>query len=326
MSDSLTSLLNFLDAPLMIGDPDGRVIWVNPAFERTFTCDGAEVRGQALAMLFDGGGREAVLGAVAEVCSRGETVRFQLKKDDTGYLGVASPIEAEEGHVGVVILLTLEPDTDERLLAYQAEIAEPLDEVSRCLEELLEQTGGKRAERYRALVERGLGALGRAQKWSDELRGALSGQHAERVQSFVDPVRVVRNVAQHVVEDGANSGPKLHLLVPSSLPKAVGDATMLETALLRLVRTRALDADRSCWLSLSVRQAGLGSDRRVLFSVVDQRADEGGALGDSPDADADPEPKLVRAAVSALGGDMITWSAPDIGRVTTVSLPVIDPD
>ena len=87
MSDSLSSLLNFLDAPLMIGDPEGRVIWVNPAFEQTFTCDGEYVRGQALAALFDGGGREAVLGAVAEVCTRGETVRFRLKKDDVGFLG-----------------------------------------------------------------------------------------------------------------------------------------------------------------------------------------------------------------------------------------------
>ena len=322
MSDSLSSLLNFRDAPLMIGDPEGRVIWVNPAFEQTFTCDGELVRGQALAALFDGGGREAVLGAVAEVCTRGETVRFRLKKDDVGFLGVASPIEAEEGHVGVVILLTTEPDTDERLLAYQAEIAEPLDEVKACLEELLEQTGGKRAERYRALVERSISALGRAQKWSDELRGALSGQQSQRSQSKVDPVRVVRNVAQQVAEDGPLAGPRLHLLVPSTLPNAVGDATMLETALLRLVRTRGLEAGSECWLSLSARLAGVGSERRVLFSVVDRRVEDADGLGAEPD----PEPKLVRAAVSALGGDLATWAEPEVGRVTTVSLPVIDTD
>jgi len=321
MSDSLTSLLNFLDAPLMIGDPEGRVIWVNPAFERTFGWNSDRVRGQPLATLFDGGGREAVLGAVAEVCARGETVRFRLKRDEIGFLGVASPIEAEEGHVGVVILLTLEPDTDERLLAYQAEIAEPLDEASRCFEELLEAAGARRSERERGLAERGLAALGRAQKWSDELRGALSGQRADRNQSFVDPVRVVRNVAQHVAEEGTQAGPKLHLLVPSTLPKAIGDATMLETALLRLVRNRALDAGGECWLSLSARSAGVGADRRVMFSVVDRRFDSSEAI-----TQTEPEPKLVRAAISALGGDLHTWSAPDVGRVTIVALPVFEGD
>ena len=139
---------------------------------------------------------------------------------------------------------------------------------------------------------------------------------------MVDPVRVVRNVAQHVAEDGGQGGPKLHLLVPSSLPKAVADATMLETALLRLVRNRALDSNPGSWLSLSARSAGTGADRRVLLSVVDRRSEEVDLL----DGELEPEPKLVRAAVSALGGDLLTWSSADVGRVTTIALPVVDPD
>lgn len=318
MSDNLTSLLNFLDAPLMIGDPEGRVIWVNPAFERTFGCDGSLVRGQPLAMLFDGGGREAVLGAVAEVCRRSETVRFRLRKESTGFLGVCSPIEAEGGSVGVVILLTLEPNTDERLLAFQAEIAEPLDDAVHILDELMEQTGGRRAERYRVLVERGLGALHRAQKWSDELKGALSGQQGSRSHGAVDPVKVVRSVSHQIVEDGAAVGPKLHLLVPASLPPVIGDSTMLETALLRLVRSRGLDAGTEAWLSLSARAAGHGADRRVLFSVVDRRPEDDVVVASGAEA----EPKLVRAAVSALGGEILTWNDPTVGRVTTIALPV----
>ena len=40
----------------------------------------------------------------------------------------------------------------------------------------LEQTGGRRAERYRGLLERGLGALERARKWNDELHRMLCGR------------------------------------------------------------------------------------------------------------------------------------------------------
>ena len=34
MSDGIASLLNFLDAPIVVGDPDGRVIYVNPALDK----------------------------------------------------------------------------------------------------------------------------------------------------------------------------------------------------------------------------------------------------------------------------------------------------
>jgi PAS domain-containing protein len=59
------SLLSFLDAPVLVGDPEGRVIYVNPAFERRFCQDDESVQGAELVSLFEGGGREAILNAVA---------------------------------------------------------------------------------------------------------------------------------------------------------------------------------------------------------------------------------------------------------------------
>ena len=35
-----------------------------------------------------------MLAAVAEVCSKGESVKFRLREEGAGYLAVASPIEA----------------------------------------------------------------------------------------------------------------------------------------------------------------------------------------------------------------------------------------
>ena len=62
------SLLSFLDAPVLVGDPDGRAAYVNPAFESRFGVSAEGVSGQALAVLFDGGLREGMLRAVAEAC------------------------------------------------------------------------------------------------------------------------------------------------------------------------------------------------------------------------------------------------------------------
>ena len=105
--------------------------------------------------------------------------------------------------VGVVVLLCDEPEVDARLLAVQQEIQEPLDEALGCLEQLIEQTGGRRNEASRGAVERGLGAVARARKWSDELTAALRGRPGNvSADATLDPVRVLRQAA---VRDGDTS-------------------------------------------------------------------------------------------------------------------------
>ena len=119
------SLLNFLDAPFMVIDPEGRIIYVNPSYEQRFCPEGEKVEGQPLVTLFEGGGREAILKAVADVCAEGTTTRFRMREGTRGYLGLASPIEApgaEAGRVGVVILLNDEPAIDAKLQAVHREI------------------------------------------------------------------------------------------------------------------------------------------------------------------------------------------------------------
>ena len=52
------SLLDYLDAPVLVGDPDGRVVHLNPAFERRFDVSLADARGGLVAAVFEGGARE----------------------------------------------------------------------------------------------------------------------------------------------------------------------------------------------------------------------------------------------------------------------------
>jgi len=317
MSDGVASLLNFLDAPIVVGDPEGRVIYVNPSFERNFCKSGGEVRGEPLAMLFGGGGREAILQAVADVCARGETVRFRLREDGAGYLGVASPIETETDRVGVVILLTLEPATDERLLVYQSEIAEPLEEAQQCFEEILEQTGGRRSEQHRVAVERGIGAVDRARKWSDELHSALCGRTgATGGGTSLDPVRVVRLVASRLADDFESSDVELQLLLPAQLPMASGEAAMLETALVRLIRHRLADAPPGGCVTLSARRTFDSHVAGLLFSVIDHPEPQSDPLAGA--AGSEPEPRMVRATVAALGGRVCTLEVASVGRVTSI--------
>jgi hypothetical protein len=318
---SISSLLNFLDAPIVVGDPEGGAIFINPAFERAFSTTAEVACSQPLAELFEGGGREAILGAVAAVCSGGETVKFRLKEAGGAYLGLASPIVAEDDRVGVVILLTEEPPADERLVAIQSEMREPIEKAEQAFEEILEQTGGRRSERYRELVERGLSALERAKKWNAELHGVLVGRVTSQKKGgddAIDPVKVTRDVASQLGDefDAANVG--LQLLVPPELQTASGDPNHLEAALTRLLRDRLESAKAGALVTLSARSALGGEPKGVLLSIVDAPASPGNRSND--DADALHEPREVVEAVVELGGRLCTVEDADLGRVTSICL------
>jgi hypothetical protein len=318
------SLLEFLDSPLVVGDPEGRVIYANRAFQRSFCESGEQPLGGDLAALFAGGGREAILKAVAEVCESGEPVHFRLRENEHPYLAVASPIEVDRNPVGVLILFTDEPVVNERLLTFHRVIQEPLEEIQDCLEQLIEQTGGRRSEYFRSVVERGLGALVRARKWSDELHAVLTGQVSrDSLDAHFDPVRAVREVASRVSEEFERVGAELDLLVPPQLPAACGEAALLETALEGLLRHRLSEVDRGTCFALTARRMGSGGeDRTMLISVV-QLAPESPAEA-AGGRDQPPESDAVKEAVAALGGRMVTLSVNGVGLVTAIRLKLLE--
>ncbi len=172
---SRRSLLDYLDAPVLVGDPDGRVVHLNPSFESCFRSSLDQVRGKELATLFQGGSREAVLSAVADVCRGAGPVHFRLREGDCDYRAVASPISAEDNRVGVVILITVELSRDRRMIECAREIQEPLDKLTRCVDEFAEQVGGRRAKRYRLMLEDVASTVELLQKRADELQNLLSG-------------------------------------------------------------------------------------------------------------------------------------------------------
>lgn len=173
------SLLEFVSTPVMVGDPDGRVVYVNPAFEADFRMSFAEVAGQPVANLFAGGGREAVLHAVARVCgnqSENGSVRFGLLADDRGYKALASAVEAEGGRVGVILLLVRESAAESRLHSFRREVQTPLDELYACLATVTERASGPDASAQRLAIADGVRALDRIHKWSDALAASLKNE------------------------------------------------------------------------------------------------------------------------------------------------------
>jgi nitrogen-specific signal transduction histidine kinase len=317
---STASLLTFLDAPVVVGDPDGRTAYVNPAFAARFGVAGEDATGQPLSALFEGGVREAVLRAVVECCEQGRSVRFRVRHGGVGYAAVASPITAESARVGVVILLAESSAVEERLLGLQREISEPVGELRRVLDELLDQTGGRRDERYRTLLEDGNRALARVQKWCDELAALAAGQPATAAGSDAsfDVVRLLQEVTARVRTEFATRGAELEVLAPSRLPRVRGDGTRVERALVRLLRDRLSEAGESPTITLAARPVGRGEARSIVISVSDNPAARG-----APAAVAQPIPSGVLEIVQALGGEIRTSADPLLGRTTAIRLDVM---
>ncbi len=155
--------MDFVDSPVLVGDPEGRAVYANPAFERDFKASKESFTGVPLASLFEGGAREAVLAAVAGVCRGSARERFRLRVGDRGFEAVASPVEVDQGRVGVVILL-FEETGDEALKALRREIQEPLDEIAACLVACSSPTGDQRPEEHKVMITEALRAIERMRK------------------------------------------------------------------------------------------------------------------------------------------------------------------
>ena len=317
---STPSLLSFVDAPVVVGDPDGRAAYVNPAFESRFSVQAEAVTGQPLANLFDGGVREAVLGAVAEVCEQGTTVRFRVRQSSVGYAAVASPIVAEDARVGVVILLIETTDKEERLLALQREIQQPLDEFVRVFDELLGQSGGAGDEKHRLLVEDGVRALSRIRKWSEELQNLLGGRRgAPKRPLHFDPGRVLSEAAAQMNDEIEAAGAGFEVQVPPDLPRVAGDGARFELALQHLLRHRLSDGGTVTSLRVAARTLSRQNKTSVVIGVID--AHSGAA---TPVADPlEPELELLRQVLDELGGDLRVTSDPETGRTTAIRLDAL---
>jgi nitrogen-specific signal transduction histidine kinase len=169
------SLLDFIQTPVLVGDPDGRTVYVNPAFETDFLTAAEDVAGQPIANLFAGGGREAVLRAVSRVCgekSVADAERFSVLVEDRGYKALASSVAAEGGRVGVILLLVRESAGEARMQSFGREILAPLDELAACLSSLAEHATTPAG---RIALADAVRSLERVRKWSDTVAASVKG-------------------------------------------------------------------------------------------------------------------------------------------------------
>lgn len=313
---SQPSLLSFLDAPVVVGDPDGRAAYVNPTFETRFSVSAEEVTGQPLASLFEGGVREAVLQAVAGVCARGVSGRFRVRHSGVGYAGLASPIVAADARVGVVILFNESAPDDERVHKLQREIGGPVEELARVFEELEARVAGD--DKAVGLTGQGGRAVDQLRMWAESLGDVLAGRRpsAARGDRF-DPAEVCNTVAGRLSEAFAASEVAIEVRLPAQLPPVAGDGDVFSRALEELLRARLAVSAPGSTVAIAARTLERDGANWVVLAVMDVRPG-----GGPVDTDEAPPPEVQRR-LESLGADLRVTVDATSGRTVAIRLAAL---
>jgi hypothetical protein len=306
------SLLGFVDTPILVGDPDGCIVYANPSFRRCFGVDGDDLMGQPLAMVFGGGAREVVLSVTAAVLEQGSAARLQIREAGIGFTGLASPIEAADDRVGVIMVLLEEESNEDHLSVMIEGISSPLSGALKNLQALTQPIGTRATEAQREKYEGALESLEEAQHSLRELHLVVRGGKPKQGRFDVSAaiVRVVeRTIREHVDEFD------IPVLMPPNLPRVVGTGPTFERILASLLRQRFDEGKEGQPLTLLARTIGSEEVQGVLVSLVDV-PDSARRTGTGL------PPESLQQGILAMGGESICVEDSMLGRVTSMKLAV----
>ncbi len=306
------SLLGHLDTPILVGDPEGCIVYANASFRECFCGLEDDPVGEPLAMVFGGGAREAVLTATAEVFQRGQPSRLKIREGGRSYTGLCSPIEAEDDRVGVVMVMLEEHSNEEHLTGLADELGEPLGDALKSLHRLSERASTNLPEDQRRLLENGIHQLETGLKWLRELSIALRGGKSQ--QGRFDVANAVLRITERVAHE-VPSSVEIEVLMPPNLPRVSGTAVVFERVLSQLLRQRIDESRTGQPLTILARPMGDDASRAVIVSVVDvPDPDRRAPTGQAPES--------VQQALAQMGGEAVCVEDSALGRATTLRLPV----
>jgi len=303
------SLLDFLDAAVLVADPQGSAVYANPAFEHCFEVRAKGITGKRLSEIFGGGARESVLSALARACVQSGRVRFMIRHNQKGYEATASPILSDGMRVGVLLLFNEEVDDKEQLLALQRKLQDSIES----LQGIVDALKGPQLPSPSALAE-DAGQVTEALRLLSDALLHLTGMREEAVEGR-NPEDVVREAVATVAHDAELARVQLEVEVLGDLSPMHGDTDLLCAALVELLLDRFAKLPRKAWLTLTVKEIGSGS-RGMLQIVLKEEYSVSSAaegLGEVPPA--------VKDAVYALLGDVRIAPTPLGGRETVMSFP-----
>ena len=342
MLNRMKTILTYLDTPIIIGDANNKLIYLNPAGEEMFQRKVMELVGKEVKELFSGDSWEDILETIAQVRKQNHPSRISVEEGSRNFRASISPIVGdEEGFIGYVInLLDIaegkvadQLKTDALIIVNQ--IRDPLLDIADTLNELKNKVSSGLKKEANRLIEKGLEDSQKVIRLVDELLGVpdAESKKPEVKQEELNISKIIKNTISDMEPFAKKEGVALEWTIPANLPKMLGDQEKLTYALNSLLGFSLYHTPAKGVITVSGKTGQEKDGRRPLIITV---SDTGEGIdpaelphlfdGNSPKEHSEEDEPSVRLAavkdiIEAHQGRISVVSEKGIGTTFSIVLP-----
>jgi PAS domain S-box-containing protein len=343
MLNKMKTVLTYLETPIIIGDTNNKILYLNPAGEEIFRRKVMELVGKEVKELFSSANWENIQASITQVRRENTPSRIDLEEGSRYFKVSISPITGDDrGFIGYVIGLldiTKDKEADQMKANFTSmlihQLRSPLLGITNTFSELKNKALPDFGEEASELIEEGLQNSQRVMRLVDDLLIMSEAQPSKLKieQEELEISQIIKNSVKGMEPFAEKDNVTLEWTAPPNLPRISGDQEKLTFALINLLsfsldRTpmkgvisvsgkSSKEKDGQLSLIVTVSDTGEGIDPVTLPHLFDyhSRKELSGQIG-SPLRLA-----AVKEIIEAHQGRISVVSEKGIGTTFSIILP-----
>ncbi len=245
MLNKMKTVLTYLETPIIIGDTNNKLLYLNPAGEEIFRRKVMELVGKEVKELFSSDNWEKVLEAITQVRKENIPSRIDIEEASRYFKTSISLITGDDGgFIGYVIGLldiTRDKEADQAKANFTSmiihQLHSPLLDIVNTFSELKNKALPELKEEAGELIEEGLQSSQRVMRLVDDLLAFSEAQPGKLKikQEKLDISQIIKNSVSGMEPFAEREGVALEWTVSANLPKMSGDQEKITYALISLL-------------------------------------------------------------------------------------------
>ncbi len=278
MLNKMKTVLTYLETPIIIGDTNNKLIYLNPAGEEMFQRKVMELVGKELKELFSSDNWEKVLAAVTQVRKQRGSFRIGIEEGSRYFKTSISPIIGDDGgFIGYVISLldiTGDREADQAKANLTSmllnQLRGPLLNITNTFSELKSKALSEIKEKAGDLIEEGLQNSQQVMRLVDDLLASSEAEpgRLKIKQEELDISQIIKDSVRGMEPFAKREGVALEWTIPADLPKVSGDQEKLAYALISLLSFSLDHTPAKGVIAVSGKSGQKKDGRRPLIITV----------------------------------------------------------